>query len=549
MKKKLLLPLSTLLLAGIALSSCAKTGTKTTETTAEETEETETTETEETTEETTTEETTAETTEETTTETSEAVIASDAPIVVNWDNYQSAGAKPSDSNKFTRYSDEYINGFMPMDDYGAIFPFLATSSLSMTADSDQYYYEDDYVRFDSYGLCDSQGRIICDSVYSGVQFMDDLLCLSIGEYPDKKFGLADMAGTKFTQIVYDHIDRSKYGIYARAGNELTVYDNDLNVVMRTPFNINYDSFIYGPTDEYAFSVYRVLDQEHCILDFGQGMLFKLNMSTGEISQDYISLLFNDPNIMVGSNEEGCFLMDTSGNRLSDVYESAEYTFSYPIFMDEEGNRYALDSQGQVIKELGKLNGYKYIPTGDYLLIVSPDGHGTLYDKDFNEITTTEGYGFYVSNISGGEAGSVPYIVDKKNVINGLTGEVLIENVGETDGLYVAGDNVVAYGYSYGTTYLLPGNRQIRASAEERSDITYDPDTDTVYVVVFMADHTEIYNSKTDSTIKIDQAFKNAYTPVVRNGVIRIYGSNITKLYDLNTSEEIFSYAVTDPIGD
>lgn len=565
MKKKLLLPLSTLLLAGIALTSCStfkqdlEKRKKDSETEPAATEMSETTEAEASdvteTEETTTEETTEATTEDTTpvepsivTIESNVYTAAEAPIVVDWDNYQAQGAKPADSNKFTRYSDEYIDGFTPMEDYGAVFPYLATTSHGSVANSDFSYFEDDYAVFDSYGLCDSQGRIICDPMFSDVRslYCSGNLVLEVGEYPEKKMGLINPAGTKYTQLVYDHINANSGGIYARSGNTLTVYDEELNVVMRTPFNINYDSFKYGDVESYDIDVYRVIDQEHCIIDLGQDVRYVLNTATGEVAADqFIIQLYNDPNIKADHNDEGYYLADLSGNRISDIYNDYKYTESYPIFTDASGKSFGLDSQGQVIKEFGKLDAYTITNVGDYLLVISPTGPATLYDKDFNEIATT-------SDSNGHSTGwsprpiTAPYIKDGDNIINGLTGEVAIENAKTTSVYYSTGDYVVAVGFSSGTTYILPGNRKIETGKNKRSNMPYDTVTETPYIIVFDTDHIDVYNVKTDKTSTIDASFSQSYPAVIRNGVLYIRSYNTTKLYDLNSGDEIFSFTASDP---
>ena len=146
MKKKLLLPITTLLVTGIALSSCStfkqdlekrkkdreaeQTAEKTTEVT-----ETEATETEATTTE-------ATTTEATTVEPSVITIESnmytdeEAPIVVDWDNYQSAD-NPT-PNVYTRMSEEQIDTFTASDEYGMVLPFIGIRSEGEILDDSEY---------------------------------------------------------------------------------------------------------------------------------------------------------------------------------------------------------------------------------------------------------------------------------------------------------------------------------------------------------------------------------------------------------------------------
>lgn len=79
----------------------------------------------ETTSEEETEETTVEDTSVTTTSETSAAITepdTDAPVAVDWDNYQ----KPEEY-VFTRLSEEKLT-FEPSEEYGAVFPYLATSS-------------------------------------------------------------------------------------------------------------------------------------------------------------------------------------------------------------------------------------------------------------------------------------------------------------------------------------------------------------------------------------------------------------------------------------
>ena len=202
----------------------------------------------------------------------------------------------------------------------------------------------------------------------------------------------------------------------------------------------------GDPDASLQVISRVLDEEHCILDFGQGMYHELNMATGEISNEYTAFSNFINNLTIGRDrEEGYYLSDVAGNRLSDYYDDYQYAACVPIFFDKDGNGFALNSQGQIVKELGNRNNFLFEDYDDYILIVT-DGEGILYDKDLNEISTskvfTNNYRYKLSI-----SPATPFLDTGDSIINGLTGEVVIEKTKNIRELIVAKDHVVAEGDS------------------------------------------------------------------------------------------------------
>ena len=125
----------------------------------------------------------------------------EAPIVVDWDNYQKSETK---ENVFERKSEDYMDKFDPSSDYGAVFPYQATySTVSVVG----YEDDSDYYAYQSYGLIDARGRIICDPIFSEAYLSyDKLLIVAQGYGEDMKYGaiLADgsgYTGTKFDRVL------------------------------------------------------------------------------------------------------------------------------------------------------------------------------------------------------------------------------------------------------------------------------------------------------------------------------------------------------------
>ncbi|MBR3057651.1 MAG: hypothetical protein IKG93_06730 [Clostridiales bacterium] len=122
--------------------------------------------------ETTTSETTVETTTEATSSESETsaessetteptTISSDSDsssgVKVNWDAYTpGTSADPV----FTRLSEEYIEDFIPGNDYGAVIPYFGASIYS-------------YSDLSTVGFFDVSGRIICDTVFDYLRITDN----------------------------------------------------------------------------------------------------------------------------------------------------------------------------------------------------------------------------------------------------------------------------------------------------------------------------------------------------------------------------------------
>lgn len=76
----------------------------------------------------------------------------------------------------SRYYEEYRDHLLPAEDYGRLYPYAGKS----------IYSPEDYFLQAVYGLCDEQGRIVVDPVYSGFTIWEDagVELISLYQYSD-----------------------------------------------------------------------------------------------------------------------------------------------------------------------------------------------------------------------------------------------------------------------------------------------------------------------------------------------------------------------------
>lgn len=546
MKRKHLVFLSSLLLVSFVMSSCMGNSVKSTDikvrSKSQTGEETEPDETEDTSE---------------TEEASVVIIESgvytdeDAPIEVNWDNYQPA--EPV-NNVFTRLSDDYISDFEPSSDYGAVFPFCFTSSQLYypDPDPDDYYYDyydpnDNFSdKYDnSFGFFDSHGRIVCDAVYTSAYPMSGfpLYIVGQGSVGDRKYGIINFEGTKKTDVEYIGISPDTDGyIYATTEKEFVVYDRDLNIVKRSTYKCNVDG-------EWTVWITHVLDDSHCLVtgeDFYGTVL--LNYKSGELLECYmVDMDEKNKTILCYDDNWDLCVIDYDGNVLNDSLRS-----------DDDVYR-EFDSQGNVTFELDVESRYNYRKIGDYLLLNIKGNKWTLFDKDRNEVGTYSCeyppyiYGWYYDY----DVSSAPvYVQDGLDFVNALTGEVLFQ-VYENGMTYVhvSDDLVVAESVDYDNDVVAvraSNGNGIVAFTTYNYELAYDMKTDTPYVILPEDNEITLYDLINDKTFSIDGEVAYLYTWVICDNVLYYQYGGVTYGFDISdpdNPQQIFRYTAVDPMGD
>lgn len=541
----------------------------------EETDEDTETTSEEETSESTVEDTSVTTTAETSTAITEPAI--DAPVAVDWDNYQ----KPEEEYVFTRLSEEKLT-FEPSEEYGAVFPYLATSSLleiyvDPESEDAEYYdpLEEYYTTFsdDTYGFCDSKGRIVCDPVFTGVELISDcpVYIIKTGDFSHEKFGLVHIDGTKYIEPKYDRIDYKVNAFFAYSGSNLTVYDMELNVVKQTS--------VKQSTAYESITVLGFIDDSRCLVGFTDpgfaGVVsiydYKSGVMLEEVfeSEDYTQRLpfmlngvFDDHNVFI-NNED--LPIDKYGNTLIDEDASIgsflETTFC-PIF--KVGDVYnAIDSDGNVIFEssLASQNCYK---CGDYLLLNTEDNVWTLFDRDFNECGSYKAASEVISEDWSGycldrsydrmykeflpkmNELEVPYVVDDGNVVNALTGETVIEGPINPSEILVCGDLVAAV--CDDNIVFSNGNTYEGIHTRFAMDLGYN----VPYVINECSDKYEIYDPIKDTTCVINARTSDVESFFIGGESVYLRYGDISCVYDISDPDDpqmVFRFKSVDPLGE
>ena len=556
MKRKFLKFVSILILSSLVLSSCQsskKTEIKvrTKDRVTDETEDTDEPETDMT-----------EDTDGTRVVTLESNLYTDAeaPIVVDWENYQKSETK---ENVFERKSEDYMDRFVPSSDYGAVLPYQATySTVSVVG----YEDDSDYYAYQSYGLIDAQGRIICDPIFSEAYLSyDKLLIVAQGYGEDMKYGAILTDGSGYTGTKFDRVMRV-YGqdyYYGYTSDKITVFDSNLNVYLERSFTLDINN-IDDPSivesmeemhEEYGFEpdvndmyISRIIDKSHFVADYW-GYTFLVDLNTGKLTKtaDY----FN-PDLGLGGDYGDYYLTDKDGNQISDNYYNIVYGSRLPIFGDTKGNYYGLDPEGNVIYEFLNCDYLDYILYDEYMLIKTDYDGWTLFDKDFNEIGTYEAEEqIYVYSWYYDDKLEDIYLLDDGNVINPLTGEILIEDVSEASSVYIGDECIVVFNSSKG--YILSNGTIF--SSYEYWDMTRDIVTGKEYMVKGDDYGVSIYDVAADETFEIwIGSYIDSYSISIADGnaCFCSYYPNTTYVYDFTDVDEpqlLFRYYCTNPIGD
>ena len=467
----------------------------------------------------------------------------DAPIVVDWDNYQKAEIK---ENVFERKSEDYIGEFVPSNDYGAVLPFEATYA---TVSEVEY---EDYIQYSyySYGLMDSQGRIICDPIFSNAyKSYGNLVIVATGDGEDKKYGAIKNDGSKFTG--------TKYGVFR------LMYDQDLNVYVEKTVNLDLnsiddqgllESLEYAKESGYELlfediGIVRLLDRSHVIGEFW-GYYFEIDLDTGKFRS---TSDFFDTDLGVGGEYGDRYLTDRDGNQISDSYTDVAYGVPLPIFY-KNGYYYGLDSEGNEVQKFPKTDYLDYVSYDEYVIIKTGSDKWTLFDKDFNEIGVYESdWQIYPNEWSQRSrvASDPVYVLDKGNIIDPFTGEVLLEDVPDAYYFFV-GDEFVAAQTDSG--FVVSNGRKF--GPNEYWSTTTDLVTGKEYMICCDYDHDiRIYDVAADEIIEVNSdGYVDSYYVSIADGnaYFYSYSSDTTYMYDFTDVDEpqlLFRYHSADPLGD
>ena len=565
MKKKLLLPLSTLLLAGIALSSCStvkqdvekrrQDRENSTETTVEETAAADTTETEATTsEETTTEETTV----EPSVITVESNMYSDeeAPIVVDWDNYQSADKKP---NVFTRMSDEPIDDFTPSEEYGYVMPYIGTRYNGEIVNSPEY--EDGTTRtMDKYGFCDSNGRIITDPVFDNVSLFTNTAndqygpyYIQQGQYPNCKYGLMNIEGTVYTGCVFDHVDLSyskgEQKIFARSNGELSIFDSELNLIKTLKYKIVFDDSTWLK-DESELSISAVIDDRHILICTEYGEYYYVDITTGKIADFQPCIWFEEYNLLITQTREGKEILyqlrDGQGNVIEEGFAGFAHTNVYPVFKDDNGSYHIYDGQG--------IDRYSYKPAemtslrkiGDDLLVKIDKETYCLLDKDFNVIDhevkgvlNVRGNGddcLYINN-----NGFVTDYFTNEKILNGFTKDATVYKYEDITAIVAKESDLKEVILSNGKTVNIRGAR--------RFSFSRDNATGKLYMISVYNDKVLLYDIEEDTEVTLDLQISPFSTCEFHISDNRFYylDADARGIYDITDPDSIKTIFYYEPL--
>ena len=482
-------------------------------------------------------------------------IPADAPVAVDWDNYQAPEKK---QDKYTRISDDPITDFVPSDEYGMIYPFLASRGNS--AYVDEYETGMSYHGFESYGLCDKEGRIVCDPVFSNAYVINDSIILVYKNDGEKdKYGFISIDGSKYTGLIYDHIYYlDGENMCALANGRISVIDPDLNVLTDKPFNIDlYNSDdLKEMAEEYGIelekeniSIIRFYDESH-FLFYYLGETFLADLDTGNMVRCYGACYGGD--VIVLGDYGAFYLADINGNPISDDYETMLYSADFPIFEDANGNYVGMDRQGNVVYEFGtsdSLYSYSY----DECFIVFDDDDCLVFDMDFNLIKKYEHAKYLFSYEWTGkywDTNKEPYLLmDDGDIINAHTGETVYEDAKEdVERIYVSDDLIVCQD-NY-AVYVSNG--------DEYSGMIYDFEVsvDIQTGKVFIAEYndynkTMILHDLTDDKEIDIYTVPYIYRMNICDGKCIMYGEDVTFGFDINGDEpqEIFRYYCIDPLVD
>lgn len=483
----------------------------------------------------------------------------EAPIVVNWDNYQKAETK---ENVFERKSEDYIDEFVPSSEYGAVFPYEATYSIVQQAQ----YEDSSHYAYYSYGLIDSQGRIICDPIFSEAYKFHGMIVVATGEGEEKKYGIISADGTKFSGIKYDSFVNLYYQdyFYAYGDGKVTVFNPDMSVYMERTFNVDFDNIedeeilqSIESMKEYGMElgyddiyIARIIDKSHFIIEFW-GYYFVLELDTGKLIRTATS--YYNPNALVVGEYGNYYLADRDGNQISDSYPGIAYGSVFPIFIDDKGNYVGLDSEGNVVRDFGKFDYFDYVSLGDYLLIKTGYSEWTMIDEDYNEIGVFNSYNAvyaYTWSELDQAGDDLIYVADNGDIKDPFTGDIIMEDASDATTVYIGNECIAAY-----TSTGMVLSNGTKFSQYEYWTTTSDIVTGKEYLTTTDDYRVRIYDVAADEIIDVwIGEYVESYSVLIADGNVCFssYNSDATYLYDFTDVEEpelLFVYYYTNPLGD
>ena len=317
-------------------------------------------------------------------------------VHTDWSNYTPYTATAPES-VYTRLRDDYIEEFYPADEYGYVFPFLG-----METDNDLYSEEHDQL----YGLCDINGRIVCDPVFYDVferEEFDLYITTTItSDTGTRKYGILKRDGTFYSGQIYDDYtyDNDQLIMIKRLSDHLLVTTYGAGCETKIPeceFRIDFSALNQVEYVDYDYSDYQlfignVLPDGHARLNvYYTGQLVIFDYRTGEILNPANYNMYNaSGNVYFAGNnasDNSWQILSSSGEPLtSEVYESLADLGdgTYLVHEQDADQSYIIDSTGNVVREIPGRTLY-----ADGSFYSYQDRHIVVYDRSFNETGTLE----------------------------------------------------------------------------------------------------------------------------------------------------------------
>lgn len=332
---------------------------------------------------------------------------------------------------------------------------------------------------------------------------------------------------------------------------MDTYNDDLELVSSISFKLDMSELEEYSAGLEDISISGGADEDHLRLTIAKEYIFDvfwLDINTGKLSE-YYSRIYEDQNIALGMDEYlNCYLCDLDGNRLSDYYYTYVSSTSFPIFADEDGNYFGLNSQGEVIKEFGKLDYPECENYKDYIVLETGEGEFTVFDEDFKS------YGTFKSESSlrvvhwrvQNDEVDVPYVIDGDDIIDPFTGEVIFKDVPYVYSAYMD-DGIMA---ARNGDYLYLSNGKIFEEDCFRL-LEADMVLGDLYVFSETGDQLEVYNASKDIEFSIDEE-EWTYDTFIQNDKLILYYDGITTAYDISDPDNleiIFRYQSIEPFAD
>ena len=265
-------------------------------------------------------------------------------VYTDWSAYRPYSGSQA---KYTRLREEFLDHFEPSEDYGAVYPYVA-SQVDLTPDYEDWSYGNYY----SYGIVDRTGRVLTDGIYRSVDPMRNyawelgtpnsywVVCRMVGsetksyEYdgktysyvsPDYRYGLISMDGSRMLECRYTGISDMGCGLLCRNSEE----PSDFEV-------LSYDL-------ELMFSGTKVFQGAGACdwwdLKYSEGMLFVLTAREVDLRDENGNYTYTE------TRYEDWFC-DENGNRVCGPYADAANFSEGLACVSVDGERYGyIDKTG------------------------------------------------------------------------------------------------------------------------------------------------------------------------------------------------------------